>query len=165
MQLPVESYVGQPWRSTLLAPRYLRLSLVKGAFTKSFDRGDLHDRVAGLLCVWLMVPRASPAFAANCWAPTAGILANQTMQRTMQVVGGRRCSLVVARTLGSISGARLTVPPTTGRVSVQGGRVTYFSRPGYLGEDRFVFAREGKDRFNQPATWTIEVNVQVKERL
>jgi hypothetical protein len=34
-----------------------------------------------------------------------------------------------------------------------------------LGEDRFVFAREAKDRFNQPATWTIEVNVQVKERL
>jgi len=34
-----------------------------------------------------------------------------------------------------------------------------------LGEDRFVFAREGKDRFNQSATWTIEVNVQVKERL
>jgi hypothetical protein len=122
-------------------------------------------RVAGLLCIWLMVLCTSPAFATNCWAPTARILANETVQRTMQVVSGRRCSLVVLRTLGPIYGARLTVPPTTGRVSIQDGRVTYFSRQGYLGEDRFVFAREGKDRFNQPATWTIEVNVQVKERL
>ena len=51
------------------------------------------------------------------------------------------------------------------RYVCSGQRITYVSHQGYLGNDHFVFAREGKDRFNQPATWTIEVNVEVKERL
>ena len=47
----------------------------------------------------------------------------------------------------------------------RGGRVIYMSPPKYIGDDRLVFAREGTDPMYRPITWTIEMNVQVKERL
>jgi hypothetical protein len=38
-------------------------------------------------------------------------------------------------------------------------------RAGNLGEDRFVYAREGKDLENRPIKRTVEISVQLKERL
>jgi hypothetical protein len=121
-------------------------------------------RAAVVLCVWLSFV-CTPAFATSCWTPTTRILANQTVQRDMFLVSGKRCSLVVLRSLGPIYSARLIAPPRSGRVSIRGGRITYVSRPGYLGDDHFMFAREGTDPMNRPVTWTIEMNVHVKERL
>jgi hypothetical protein len=62
-------------------------------------------------------------------------------------------------------GVRLIAPPASGRVAISGQRITYISRQGYLGSDHFVFVREGRDSNNQPVTWTIDMSVEVKERL
>jgi hypothetical protein len=83
----------------------------------------------------------------------------------MVVVSGKQCSLVVANSMWAMPSARLLAPPTAGRVTIRGGRVTYIARQGYVGDDRFTFIREGTDEMNQPASWTVEINVQVKERL
>jgi hypothetical protein len=60
---------------------------------------------------------------------------------------------------------RLIAPPRSGRISIRGGRITYVSRPRYLGDIHFVFAREGKDQMYRSVTWTVEMNVHVKDRL
>jgi hypothetical protein len=121
-------------------------------------------RAAAVLCVWLSFV-SSPALAASCWLPPVAPLANQTVQRDMLVVSGKRCSLVVLRSPGPMYSVRLIAPPRNGRISTRGGRITYVSRPSYLGDDHFIFAREGKDQMYRPVTWTIEMNVHVKERL
>jgi hypothetical protein len=62
-------------------------------------------------------------------------------------------------------GHLLVAPANIGRVSIQGGRLVYMLRAGYLGEDCFVYAREGKDLENRPIKRTVEISVQLKERL
>jgi hypothetical protein len=122
-------------------------------------------RVAGALCAWLTI-FCNPAFAAaRCWLPPMAILANQTTQRDMLVVSGKPCSLVVVRSTGPMYTAHLIAAPSSGHVSIQGARVTYVSRSGYVGDDHFIFSREGINGMNQRATWTVEMNVHVRDRL
>ena len=121
-------------------------------------------RAAGLLCVCLSFV-SGPAFAMDCWVPDIRTLDNQTVQGNMFVVSGKRCSIVMLRSPGPIQGVSLVAPPSHGNVLVQGGRLIYTPRSGYLGEDRFVYAREGKDLENRPIKRTVEISVQVKEHL
>jgi len=121
-------------------------------------------RAAGVVCVWLSI-FCSPAFAATCWLPPVRPLANQTIQRDMLVVSGKRCSLVVILSPGPMPSVRLIAPPRSGRVSIRGGRITYVSSPRYVGDDHFIFAREGMDAMYRPVTWTVEMNVLVRKRL
>jgi hypothetical protein len=113
-------------------------------------------RAAAVWCVWLSIV-CSPAWSASCVVPRIEVLANQTVQRDIFAVSGQPCNLAVAW-----GRARLIAPPRSGRVSIRGSRVTYVSRPGYVGDDHFIFAREGTDSVDRPAaTWTVETNVHV----
>ena len=121
-------------------------------------------RVAGVLCACLTI-FCSPAVAAPpCWLPPKPVLPNQTTQRDMLVVSGKPCGLVVNSSPGPVNTAHLIAPPSSGHVSIQGARVTYVSRPGYVGEDHFIFSREGTWR-NQRTIWTVDMSVHVKDRL
>jgi hypothetical protein len=82
----------------------------------------------------------------------------------MFVVSGRRCGAIF-RTAGPTFGARVLQQPAHGRVAIQGSRIVYFSRPDYVGEDRFIFARDGLDTLNKPRTNTVEMHVRVSDRL
>jgi hypothetical protein len=97
--------------------------------------------------------------------PNIRPLDNQTVQGNMFVVSGKRCSIVLVRSPGPVDRVSLVSRPTNGSVLVQGGRLIYTPRSGYLGEDRFVYAREGKDPENRQIKRTVEISVQVKERL
>jgi len=121
-------------------------------------------RAAGLLCVCLSLV-CGPAFAADCWVPNIRLLDNQTVQGSMLVVGGKRCSIVMIRSPGPIYSVSLVTPPANGSVSIHGDRLVYSPRAKYLGEDHFVYAREGKDPENRPIKRPVEISVQVKERL
>ena len=79
----------------------------------------------------------------------------------MYAVSGRRCSISMNRYRGPIHTTRLVTPPKHGSVSISGNLVIYVSRPGYAGDDRFVFARHGMDSVNRPAIHTAEVSVIV----
>ena len=87
------------------------------------------------------------------------------MNGTMYVVSGKQCSIVLQRSAGPIHSARLVWGPSNGRVSINGGRVVYISSAGYVGDDRFTYARQGLNALNQPVTRTINVNVKVSSRL
>ena len=122
-------------------------------------------RIAAVLCA-LSTIFGGPAFAAApCWVPAVRALPNQTLQRDMLVVSGKSCTLVVINSSGPMYTAHLIAPPSSGRVSIRGARVTYISRSGYVGGDHFVFAREGIDGMNQRTVWTVEMNVRVTDRL
>jgi hypothetical protein len=121
-------------------------------------------RTIGLSCI-LLAAFGSQAFAASCAVPRYNTLKNQTVQANMFVVSGRRCSVISLRTAGPTFGARVVEQPAHGRAAVQGRRIVYVSRPGYVGDDRFIFARHGLDTANQPRTNTVEMHVRVSERL
>ncbi|MGJ4941316.1 hypothetical protein ACQR1W_12150 [Bradyrhizobium sp. HKCCYLS1011] len=121
-------------------------------------------RAIGLSCV-LLAALGSQASAAVCVVPKYRTLANQTVQGNMFVASGKRCGVVSLITAGPTFGPRVLQQPAHGRVSIEGRRVVYISRPGYVGEDSFVFARDGLDTLNKPRTNTIEMHVQVSERL
>jgi hypothetical protein len=115
-------------------------------------------RAAAVWCVWLSIV-CSPAWSASCGAPHTKLLANQTVQRDLFVVSGKPCDIVAG--LGHMHSVRLIAPPKSGRVSIHGTRVTYVSRQGYAGDDHFIYARQGTDAVDRPATWTVETNVHV----
>ena len=83
----------------------------------------------------------------------------------MFAVSVKPCSVIVLRSLGPVHGTRLVVPPGNGHVSISGNRVIYVSRPGYVGDDRFVYARDGMDAVNRPITRTVEMSVKVADHL
>ena len=51
--------------------------------------------------------------------------------------------------------------PHNGTVSTSGHLVSYISKKGYQGEDKFTYARYGLDRLNKPAVRTVEITVKV----
>jgi hypothetical protein len=151
-------------RDTLDHVVYLGFNLLEGIFMRPLLQESCMIRAAGVLCIWLSIV-CSPAFAATCWLPPMRPLPDQTIQRDMLVVSGKRCSLVVILSPGPMPSVRLIAPPRSGRVSIRGGRITYAARPGYVGDDHFIFAREGINAMYRRVTWTVEMNVLVKKRL
>ena len=79
----------------------------------------------------------------------------------MYAASGQRCSITLLRSSGPITTTRLVAPASNGSVSVSGNRVVYVSRPGYSGDDRFVYVRQGMDSVNRPISRTVEVSVKV----
>jgi hypothetical protein len=80
----------------------------------------------------------------------------------MYAVSGKRCSITLLGTGGGpIHGTRLVAHANNGSVSVSGNRIIYVSRPGYAGDDHFVYARQGSDMLNRPITRTVDVSVKV----
>jgi hypothetical protein len=121
-------------------------------------------RFAGLLCLLLSV-LSGPALAGSCVVPHIRTLDNQTVNGTMYVVSGQRCSIVMVLSPGPVHGAKLVSRPSHGSVSIDGGRVVYASSAGYIGDDHFTYARKGLNPLNQPVTRTVDVNVKVSARL
>ncbi|MGJ4949437.1 Ig-like domain-containing protein [Bradyrhizobium sp. HKCCYLS20291] len=83
----------------------------------------------------------------------------------MMVISGKRCSMVLVRSGGPTFTAQVLEPPSHGRAVVRGLRVTYVSHPNYIGEDHFVYAWKGLDMINRPRTSTVEMRVQVSQKL
>ena len=120
-------------------------------------------RSLAIVCLWLLAT-LSPALARSCMVPNIRTLDNQTVSGFMYATSGKRCSIVVNRSHGPMHSARLVSSPSNGSVSVSGGRVVYTSRAGYVGDDRFVYSRQGLNALHQPITRTVEVTVKVAAR-
>ena len=116
-----------------------------------------------LLAISILALSAPAAFAASstCRVPTIGTLDNQTVTGYMFVTSGRRCSIIVGRSRGPTFSAALVSNAKNGTVTVSGGRVTYASRPGFVGDDAFTYARHGLNRVNEPVVRTVNVAVKV----
>jgi hypothetical protein len=116
------------------------------------------------LKLWLfafsMILLSAPA-ALACRVPSIRTLDNQTVTGTMFAASGRRCSIIVRNSRGPIFSAALVSSPRNGTVAVAGGRVTYTSRAGFVGDDEFTYARRGLNSRNEPIVKTVNVTVKV----
>jgi hypothetical protein len=123
-------------------------------------------RSAGIFFVSLwLVAITVPALASTCSVRKFRTLDNQTANGNMYAVSGKPCGVTVVSSRGPVHGTRLVTPPGNGHVSIKGNRVIYVSRPGYVGDDRFVYARDGMDAINRPITRTVEMSVKVADHL
>ncbi|WP_063828191.1 Ig-like domain-containing protein [Bradyrhizobium sp. ORS 285] len=121
-------------------------------------------KVAAMSCV-MLTGLCSPSLAMNCWGPTVSTLGNQTVQGQMFVVAGKRCAMKLRMSHGPMLNAQVLEQPSHGSATVRGLQVIYSPRAGYIGEDRFVYAWKGLDPLNRPRTNTVEMRVQVSQKL
>ena len=118
-------------------------------------------RTVGVLCFWLPAMCGAAQASRHCFVPFIRTLNNQTVPGTMYVMSGKRCSLVMLRSRGPTFITRLVAQAEHGHVSVEGNRVVYVSRPGFVGSDHFVYLKAGLDTINRPVSRTVEVSVNV----
>ena len=103
----------------------------------------------------------SASAASACRVPTIRTLDNQTVTGTMFATSGRRCSIIVRHSGGPMFTASLVSNARNGSVVVSGGRITYTSRAGYVGDDEFTYSRRGLNTRNEQVVRTVTVNVKV----
>jgi hypothetical protein len=118
-------------------------------------------RTMGVFCFWLLATSGPALASSRCIVPLIRTLDNQTVQGTMYAASGKRCSIILIRSLGPIHTTRLVAQASHGTVFVEGNRIVYVSRPGYAGDDHFVYAKQGFDTINRPISRTVEVSVKV----
>ena len=119
----------------------------------------------GFVALLLLSPSGYALASTSCAVPSISTPDNATVQGTMYVASGKRCSIVINHTRGPIYTTALVTPARIGKVSINGYRVTYIARPGYTGGDHFAYVRRGTDAVNRPITRTIEVDVTVQTQL
>ena len=118
--------------------------------------------VRTVCCFWLLAISA-PALARTCIVPNFKVLHNQTSIATMYATSGKPCSVILISSPGPMLSARIIAQPSNGRASIQGPRIVYISRPGYVGDDRFTYARSGMNARSELVTGTVEMNVKVAD--
>ena len=79
----------------------------------------------------------------------------------MFATSGRRCGIMIGRSRGPIFSSSLVSNAKNGTVTVSGVRIIYTSRPGFVGDDEFTYARRGLNRQNEPVVRTVNVAVKV----
>jgi hypothetical protein len=100
--------------------------------------------------------------AGACSVPLIRAFNNQTVDGQMTARSGRPCSIRMRHSAGPTSGATIVQRPSSGTVTIgSADRITYRSRPGFVGSDSFTYARHGLDRHNNRVTRTIRVAVRV----
>jgi hypothetical protein len=103
--------------------------------------------------------------SARCSVPTFGTLGNQTVDGYMTVSSGDRCTIRLRASSGPTHTAEIVQRPSNGTVVIEPPhRIVYRSRPGYVGNDSFTYARRGLDTRNNPSVRTVRISVRVTAR-
>jgi Big-like domain-containing protein len=116
-------------------------------------------KVFGVISFLLISLAAEPALA--CWVPWVRTFHDQTVDNTMTVQSGKRCSIIF-RSSGPTETHAIIQSPKHGTVQVGSiGRLTYRSQAGFVGSDSFVYVRRGRDTRNNPSVRTVRIAVTV----
>jgi hypothetical protein len=115
-----------------------------------------------ILSIALMLSATGAKGAPNCWVPRFRTLYGQTVDATMIVRSGRRCSIIMRTSSGATYSATVLARPAHGEVHVEEAhRIVYRPRRGYSGSDTFTYARRGLDLRNNASARTVRVQVTV----
>ena len=110
---------------------------------------------------FLLLCHAGFAEAQGCM-PFVRWINGQTVDGHMTVRSGKPCH-VNFRSRGPTDRTEIVARPSNGTVTLGAiGRLTYRSRPGFVGSDTFAYARRGLDARNNPMNARIRVSVTVK---
>jgi len=99
--------------------------------------------------------------APNCSVPTIRTLNDQTVNGTMTVRTGKRCSIIMRSSRGPTYSTSIVAHPSHGGVRVSGNSVIYQPRQGFVGNDAFTYARIGFDTRNNKIRRTVSIAVEV----
>ena len=87
--------------------------------------------------------------------------ANRINDGTMTVASGKPCKIYF-RSLGPTPDVQIVQRAAHGRVSIGSvNTVIYQSRPGFVGNDTFAYARRGLNSRNRPVNVTMRIAVTV----
>jgi len=99
---------------------------------------------------------------ARCSVPYIRTVENQTVQGRMMADSGKPCPIRFKHSSGPTFNVEIVQRPASGTLRIAGmQRIIYTSRPGFVGQDEFVFARRGLTKIGVPTVRTIEVSVNV----
>jgi len=120
-------------------------------------------KTIGLTCLMLFAWVADAS--ARCSVPSIQTFNNQTVDGRLTVSSGDRCAIRLRHSFGPIHSAEIVQRPSNGTVVVEAPhRIVYRSRPGYVGNDSFTYARRGLDMRNNPVVRTVRISVRVTAR-
>jgi Bacterial Ig domain len=103
-----------------------------------------------------------PAFADSCvFSLTAPfLLKSDSVDWTMQIASGKTCTRGLKYGAVNISNVKLTAPPQSGQVAVQGPGFSYTAKPDFEGQDEFTLQVSGT-MVRMSGTSDIKVTVSV----
>ena len=118
--------------------------------------------VSAIFVLFVLVGLSAEAEAArNCSVPGIRTLDNQTVNGTMTVKTGTRCSIILRSSGGPMESLSIVARPSHGAVRVSGNTVFYQPRKGFVGNDAFTYARSGMDTRNNKVKRTVSIAVDV----
>lgn len=86
---------------------------------------------------------------------------DQTVDTRMRVTSGDPCGYRM-QSLSPVHIYAIAQRPSHGTATVEGSRIRYRSRPGFVGNDTFIYALHGHTATgNIPAVWRVRVHVTV----
>jgi hypothetical protein len=117
----------------------------------------------GALLAFLFVGASSSYAASNCEVMGIDLIRDVTVTGYMYVKAGKQCGIQSASSIGGNISLELKQRPSNGSAQVDGFRVTYKPRAGFVGKDSFVYVRHQRDaRTNQAVTYPVNVDVTVQ---
>ncbi len=103
---------------------------------------------------------------ADAWAACSGsrvfAVENSTAEARIRVTSGDPCGYRLRHSFGPIHKTVVVQRPAHGTVTIDVNRVRYRSRPGFVGNDTFAYARHGLRMIDgTPVFYAYRVNVTV----
>jgi hypothetical protein len=117
-------------------------------------------KTPGLAC--LLLAACSAEAGARCSVPYIQTFENQTVQGRMMADSGKPCRVRFGHSSGPTNSTDIVQRPANG--TLRAGEVQaliYTSRPGFVGQDTFVYARRGLTKAGVPTVRTVRVSVTV----
>jgi hypothetical protein len=112
-----------------------------------------------VLAAVFVVTTSAPALA--CYGSPMLTPFGQTSTSTMTVRSGRPCDISFS-SFGPVTNTAVEQRPRHGVVVVDGfGRVIYKSRPKFVGDDSFRYARHGLNHLGKPIVARAQIAVKV----
>jgi hypothetical protein len=118
--------------------------------------------IARRLGLVILLIACSAEAKARCSVPYIKTVENQTVQGRMMADSGKPCPIRFKHSSGPTFNVEIVQRPSSGTLRVvEMQRIIYTSRPGFVGQDAFVFARRGLTKVGVSTVRTIEVSVTV----
>ena len=118
--------------------------------------------IARSLGLIVLLVACSAEANARCSVPYIKTVENQTVQGRMTADSGKPCPIRFKHSSGPTFNVEIVQRPASGTLRVvEMQRIIYTSRPGFVGQDAFVFARRGLTKVGVSTVRTIEVSVTV----
>jgi hypothetical protein len=101
--------------------------------------------------------------ARDCNVPSIRLLRDVTANGYMYVKKDKTCAIQSADSPGGNTGVEITRQPSNGRLQVNGFKIAYTPRGGFVGKDNFGYVRNALDpRTGMPVRLPVDVEVTVE---